>query len=205
MMKRMNNHDRYKTAFSVLQMPESTNFEPEKNTLPRYSAIRRTAAACFCALVVLSLGVLTYAYGEQIVREILGWGSNMKMTESINAENGETEKLVTVMTDSLTNPVEIKNGKIYFVVNDEHIDITDSVSESDPYVYNYKDQDGYTHYWIIGLNGPEPEYYGYGEYIKDSDGSWVAGYTARINLDPDKELPAWLTQGKLIIGGDCPW
>ena len=204
-MKTMNNHDRYKTAFSVLQMPESTNFEPEKNTLPRYSAIRKTATACFCALVVLGLGVLTYAYGEQIVREIRGWGGNMKMTESINAENGETEKIVTVMTDSLTDPVEIEDGKIYFVVNDEHIDITDSVSESDPYVYNYKDQDGYTHYWIIGLNGPEPEYYGYGEYIKDSDGSWVAGYTARINLDPDKELPGWLTQGKLIIGGDCPW
>ena len=205
MMKTMNNHDKYKMAFSVLQMPGNSNFEPEKTRIPRYSAVRRTAAACLCTLVVLSLGVLTYAYGEQIVREVLGWGGNMKMTESINAENGETEKLVTVMTDSLTNPVEIKNGKIYFVVNDEHIDITDSVSESDPYVYNYKDQDGYTHYWIIGLNGPEPEYYGYGEYIKDSDGSWVTGYTARINLDPDKELPGWLTQGKLIIGGDCPW
>ena len=204
-MKTMNNHDRYKQAFSVLKMSGNKSFEPGKCRMPHYAAIRKTAAACFCALVVLSLGVLTYAYGEQIIREVLGWGGNMKMTESINAENGETEKIVTVMTDSLTNPVEIKNGKIYFVVNDEHIDITDSVSESDPYVYNYKDQDGYTHYWIIGLNGPEPEYYGYGEYIKDSDGSWVAGYTARINLDPDKELPAWLTQGKLIIGGDCPW
>ena len=204
-MKMMNNHEKYKMAFSVLQMSGNTDFEPEKKRLPRYSAIRRTAAACFCALIVLSLGVLTYAYGEQIVREVLGWGGNMKMTESVNAENGETEKSVTVMTDSLTDPVEIKNGKMYFVVNDEHIDITDSVSETEPYVYDYMDQDGYTHYWIIGLNGPEPEYYGYGEYIKDSDNTWVAGYTARINLDPDKDLPAWLTQGKLIIGGDCPW
>ena len=204
-MKMMNNHEKYKMAFSVLQMSGNTDFEPEKKRLPRYSAIRRTAAACFCALIVLSLGVLTYAYGEQIVREVLGWGGNMKMTESVNAENGETEKSVTVMTDSLTDPVEIKNGKMYFVVNDEHIDITDSVSETEPYVYDYMDQDGYTHYWIIGLNGPEPEYYGYGEYIKDSDNTWVAGYTARINLDPEKELPEWLLKGKQAIGGDCPW
>ena len=204
-MKSMNNHEKYKLAFSVLQMSGDTHLEPEKAKTPRYSAMRRTAAACFCALAVLSLGVLTYAYGEQIIREVRGWGGNMKMTEAVNTENGETEKTVTVMTDSLTDPVEIEDGKMYLVVNDEHIDITDSVSESKPYVYDYTDQDGYIHYWIIGLNGPEPGYYGYGEYIKDPDGSWVAGYTARINLDPDKDLPEWLTQGKQIIGGDCPW
>ena len=97
-MNTMNNRDRYKLAFSVLKMTGDTSFEHEKARMPRYAAIRKTAAACFCALAVLSLGVLTYAYGEQIVREVLGWGGNMKMTESVNAENGETEKTVTVMT-----------------------------------------------------------------------------------------------------------
>ena len=109
------------------------------------------------------------------------------------------------MTESLTEPVAMENEKLYFIVNDEHIDITDSVSESEPYVYDYVDKDGYTHYWIIGLNGPEPGHYGYGEYIKDSGDTWIAGYTARIDLDPEKELPEWLQKGKQIIGGDCPW
>lgn len=204
-MMMMNNRDRYKQAFSVLHMSGHADFEPEKTRIPHYAAMRRTAAACCIALAVLCLGVLTYAYGEQIIREVFGWGGNMKMTEAINSETGETEKTVTVMTDSLTDPVEIEDGKMYFVVNDEHIDITDSVSESEPYIYDYTDQDGYIHYWIVGLTDPEPGLYGYGEYIKDSAGSWVAGYTARINLDPDKELPEWLTQGKQIIGGDCPW
>ncbi len=204
-MKTMNNRDRYKLAFSVLKMTGDTSFEHGKARMPRYASIRKTAAACFCALAVLSLGVLTYAYGEQIVREVLGWGGNMKMTEAVNAENGETEKTVTVMTESLMDPVEIEDGKLYLVVNDEHIDITESVSETEPYLYEYTDQDGYVHYWIIGLNGPELEHYGYGEYIKDTGGTWIAGYTARINLDPDRELPEWLSQGKQLIGGDCPW
>ena len=204
-MKMMNNRDRYKQAFSVLQMSGHVNFEPEKTRIPRYAAIRKTAAACLVSLVVLSMGVITYAYGEQIIREVLGWGGNMKMTEAVNAENGETEKTVTIMTESLTEPVEIENGKMYLVVNDEHIDITGSVSESEPYVYEYTDEDGYIHYWIIGLSGPELEHYGYGEYIKDADDAWISGYTARIDLDPEKELPEWLIQGKDIIGGDCPW
>ena len=204
-MKTMNNHDKYKQAFSVLQMSGNTSFEPGKGKMPHYTAIRKTAAACFCTLAILSLGVLAYAYGEQIVREVMGWGGNMKMTEAVNPENGTTEKTVTVMTESLTEPVAMENEKLYFIVNDEHIDITDSVSESEPYVYDYVDKDGYTHYWIIGLNGPEPGHYGYGEYIKDSGDTWIAGYTARIDLDPEKELPEWLQKGKQIIGGDCPW
>ena len=109
------------------------------------------------------------------------------------------------MTSSLTEPVQIENGKLFFIVNDEHIDITNSVSESEPYVYDYTDNEGYIHYWIIGLNGLELEHYGYGEYIKDSDNAWIAGYSARTDLDPDKEGPEWLSRGKQMIGGDCPW
>ena len=201
----MDNREKYKAAFSVLHMSGNMDFEPEKARMPRFSTIRKAAVACICTAVIFSLGGVAYAHGGQILREILGWGGNMKVSETTDEETGETEKTVTVMTESLTDPVQIESGKMFFVVNDEHIDITDSVSESEPFVYDYQDSDGYTHYWIVGLNGPGPGYYGYGEYIKDNDGAWVAGYTARINLDPDKESPKWLSEGKQIIGGDCPW
>ena len=44
---------------------------------------------------------------------------------------GGIENTVYVHTDDLTEPVSFENGRMYFIVNDEHIDITDQVSETE--------------------------------------------------------------------------
>ncbi|MBR6485756.1 MAG: hypothetical protein IKT17_03605, partial [Lachnospiraceae bacterium] len=67
---------------------------------------------------------------------------------------------------------------MFFVVNDEHIDITDQVSETQPFTYCFSDEEGVLHYWIIGKNGPEPEHYGYAEYLHPRESEWTAGYVA---------------------------
>ena len=61
-----------------------------------------------------------------------------------------------------------------FIVNGEHTDITDRVSETEPYIYRYTDEEGIVHYWIVGKNGPEPEHYGFAEYLQPADGDWTA-------------------------------
>ena len=77
-----------------------------------------------------------------------------------NDDNGSA---VYVMTGNLTEPVKIENGRLIFIVNNENIDISDMVSTTTAFRYAYTDDDGLIHEWVVGMNGEEPEHYGYAE------------------------------------------
>ena len=62
----------------------------------------------------------------------------------------------------------------------------------------FADEEGVIHCWIIGKNGPEPEYYGFAEYLQPPDGVWTAGYVARTN---NNEAP-WLFKAWEELGFD---
>ena len=111
---------------------------------------------------------------------------------------GGVETSVYVHTENLTEPVSFENGRMYFIVNDEHIDITDLVSETEPYIYQFADAEGVVHDWIIGKNGPELENYGYAEYLSPSESDWTAGYVARTNGN----TAPWLDAAKEELGFD---
>ena len=107
--------------------------------------VRRFAAVCACMIMMLAGGYGVYAISGHVVREVWGWGNNMQYTEITDSETGETEKQVKVMTESLTDPVEIRNDRLYFIVNGENIDITGMISETKAYEYEYIDEEGCTH------------------------------------------------------------
>ena len=111
---------------------------------------------------------------------------------------GGIQTNVYVHTDNLTEPVSFENGRMYFIVNNEHIDITDQVSETEPYIYQFTDEEDVLHYWIIGKNGPEPEHYGYAEYLHPPESEWTAGYVARTNGN----TAPWLDKAKEELGFD---
>ena len=92
--------------------------------------------------------------------------------------------------------MEVEDGRLWFIVNGEHIDITDEISETEPFLYQYTDESGVIHYWLVGKNGPELWNWGYGEYLYKPEENWMAGYSARTNLGPSNEGPAWLENGK---------
>lgn len=193
---KMSNKEKYQAAFSVLHA--SAGYSAEKHR-PVFM-FRRFAAVCACMIIMFTGSYAVYAYGGQVIREVWGWGNNMRYTETTDSETGETQKQVKVMTESLTDPVEIRGDRLYFIVNGENIDITGQISETEAFAYEYTDEDGYTHYWLVGKNGPETNYYGYGEYIKDADGKWIGGYSARTNLDENGKGTYWLEAGKEKIG-----
>lgn len=158
----------------------------------RHLAKKRIITFALAAALLLALGISAYSAGQAI----FGWERNME----IRAEKteGGIETTVYVHTDDLTEPVSFENGRMYFIVNDEHIDITDQVSETQPYIYQYTDEEGVLHYWIIGKNGPELGHYGYAEYLHPTESDWTAGYVARTN---DNTAP-WLDQAKEELGFD---
>ncbi len=197
---KMSNREKYQAAFSVLHASADHSTQKYRTDNRPVFMVRRFAAACACMIIMVTGGLAVYAYGGQVIREVWGWGNNMKYTETTDSETGETEKQVRLMTGSLTDPVEIRNDRLYFIVNGEDIDITDQISETEAFEYEFTDEDGYRHYWLVGKNGPEPGYYGYGEYIKDPDGEWIGGYSARTNLDENGKGTEWLEIGKEKIG-----
>ncbi len=93
-----------------------------------------------------------------------------------------------------------------FIVNEEHIDITDKVSIEDGFVYEYTDELGILHKWVVGLNSQdmevedngyaefqdmEVEDYGYAEFLFQ-EGKMIGGYAHNAI---DGETP-WLVKNR---------
>ena len=109
---------------------------------------------------------------------------------------------VWVHTGNLTSPVELRDGRLYFVVNGENLDITDRVSKTESFTYEYADEQKITHCWVVGLNGDTLDSYGYAEYLKTDN--WIGGYSARVNIHEDGKTDAqWLETWK--AENNCPW
>ena len=190
----MNNREKYKKAFSVLHASETTDWEAimEQNNQKKP---RKNAVMLLLLAAVISL--LTITVSADSVRQLFGWGGNMEITQY---DDGGAE--VRIHTEKLTEPVEIRDGRMYFVVNGENLDITDQVSQTKAFTYQYVDNQGITHDWVVGLNSENIENYGYAEYLKTD--TWQGGYSARVNINSDGTTDArWLESWK--TENDCPW
>lgn len=188
-----NNREKYKRAFSVLHASQETDWEAIMKTSREHNMKQAGTKLILAAALVSLLALTASAAG---VRLMQGWGGNM---EVLSREGGSE---VHVHTDNLTEPVEIQDGRMWFVVNGENRDITDEVSQTEAFTYTFMDEQGITHYWVLGLNGEELENYGYAEYLKSD--TWQAGYSARVNSNPDGTTDAvWLERWK--EENNCPW
>ena len=189
----MNNRDKYKKAFSVLHASETNDWEAlmEQKTKKKSG---KTAVRLILVAAVICL--MTVTVSADSVRQLFGWGGNMRIDQY---EDGAE---VRVYTENLTEPVEIRDGRMYFIVNGENIDITDQVSQSKAFTYQYVDNQGITHDWVVGLNSENIENYGYAEYLKTD--TWQGGYSARVNINSDGTTDAqWLESWK--TENNCPW
>lgn len=160
------------------------------NRKTKHIKAKRIVTLALAAALILTFGVAAYAAGNPI----FGWGNNVEI-QATKTDRG-VETTILVHTDNLTEPVSIENDRVYFIVNDEHIDITDHISETKAFIYSYSDEDGVVHYWIVGKNGPELWHYGYAEYLQPPEGDWMGGYVARTN---GNEAP-WLDSAREEIG-----
>lgn len=212
----MTNKERYKQAFGVLHASETIPLgESRKKSditdLEKGMVIdmkhkfftSKFAAACIGVAVVLAAGATAYAYGGEFIGKIFGWGGNFEMRETVD-ENGDKTTEGILYTEDLTEPVVIQDGRMIFVVNNQQTDITSLVSETKAYMYEYTDEEGNTHIWLVGLNSGSIEDYGYGEFIKDADGEWAGGYSTGINLEEDGSTSAqWFNEAKKEL--NIPW
>ncbi len=161
------------------------------NEKPKHRSKKRLLTLALAAAVILALGAAAYSAGLVFS----GWGGNMEI-HSEQTEGG-IENTIYVHTENMTQPVSFEDGRMIFVVNDEHIDITEQISETVPFIYRYTDEEtGIIHYWIVGKNGPEPEHYGFAEYLRPIEGEWTGGYVART----DGNMAPWLEEAWEELG-----
>ena len=192
----MTNKENYKQAFSVLHASDNISLEVHMNRKKVFKPARKLVSVCVCAALLCALIVTAYAYGGEFISRIYGWGSNFEIKQEID-ENGEAVSTSILYTESLNDPVEISDGRMIFIVNNENIDITDQISETDAFRYEYVDEEGNIHFWLVGLNSDNIENFGYAEYIKDPSGTWAGGYSARVNTEADGSTSAqWLEKAK---------
>ncbi|MDO5444634.1 MAG: hypothetical protein Q4F31_03320 [Eubacteriales bacterium] len=199
----MTNKEKYKQAFGVLHAADTISLEKNKTAEKKvFNPASKLLPICICTALIIGMSITAFAYKEKI-SHIFGWGNNLEITSEVD-EDGEVVSYSILHTDDLKEPVIFSDGRMLFVVNGESIDITDQISQSEPFRYEYTDDEGNTHYWFIGLNSDEPENYGYAEYIQDPEGMWIGGYSARVNIEADGSTSAqWLEKVKKEL--NIPW
>ena len=83
------------------------------------------------------------------------------------------------------DPIEVRDGQIYFVLDGSDANITNQCSEETYYQYETIDDNGYRHVVLIGGTADNV---GMAKYIWDESGSFRGG-TASYD---SSEEPAWL-------------
>ena len=149
-------------------------------------------AAALFLVCLLSVGGVAYAMtdGFRALFTFIGGGAIYETTESSNM--GTTDVTVVTMQDKWGIPLLLQDGRLYFTGDGGKTDITDFVSETEPYFIDVVDEEGNTHKFIVG-GSPEEGYYGYSEMIIDTEGVLRGGTGNWSSKSGDR--PEWLKKG----------
>ena len=181
-----------KEMFAQVTMPEETEKKIRSAMVTAGPAARkpvgrRLATAAAVLLLVFFISPQARAAVEGWVVKYFVPGSDLTVYEQTDASGNVIGIAASVDTEAPPF-ARIVNGRLYFLGNNEKIDITDEITEEKPYFYTYVDDYGLTHAMAVGYSGTL-ENYGIYEFIwEDVDGTrdWVTG-TGRNFLSSETE------------------
>lgn len=154
------------------------NMKRQKNISVR----KKVLVSVIAAAVICAVPAGVYA-ANNIISFIAGSGQI--------SDGGAT---VTFDTGSLDSYLKVVDGRLILDPDGQKIDITDELSETEPYIYTIQPGDDTTHYLIIGGT---LDNYGVAEYVRGNDGQWQGGFSSHatgewyVNGARQLELP-WL-------------
>jgi hypothetical protein len=138
--------------------------EENKSMNTKSVACRKPKAALVAAAIALSCILLTgfaYAFGTQII-ELLSGGR----IESVEGSSGGSGSISIVES----YPYEVREGRVYFMLDGSGKDITSYCSEDTYYQYERTNENGYRHVLLIGGT---PDNLGWTEIVFDANGNLV--------------------------------
>ena len=161
------------------------NLIKEESVLAKSNRRFSFRTAVIAAVVVLSLTLAGFTYGNRII-QLLGGGHFVEGKDS----NGNN--FASMDSGFENDPVEVRDGRIYFVLDGSDTNITNQCSEENYYQYEKVDNKGYRHVVLIGGT---PEDVGMAEYIWDESGTFRGG-----NASYNGSEPAWLKSAEEALG-----
>lgn len=184
--------EQLKEMFAQVTMPEETEKKIRSAMVTAGPAARkpvgrRLATAAAVLLLVFFISPQARAAVEGWVVKYFFPGSDLTIYEQTDA-SGNVVGIAGVVDTEAPPFARMVNGRLYFLGNNEKIDITDEITEEKPYFYTYVDDYGLTHAMAVGYSGTL-ENYGIYEFIwEDVDGTrdWVTG-TGRNFLSSETE------------------
>ena len=126
------------------------------------SPTKKLIAVLVAAIIILSLTTaFALAYGSQII-QMLGGG------QIVVESSGNSHSVSMTISEAEPNPVDVRDGRVYFVLDGSSKDITSYCTESTYYQYEYIADNGYRHVFIVG---GAPDNLGWAEFIWDGGGN----------------------------------
>jgi len=176
-----------KNMFEQIKMPLETERRicqtMKKSPRPVVLWKRAAAAVAMLVLVIVLSPTVRAAVNNWVVKYF--WPDSDITIYEMTDENGEVVGIAGVDTES-PGFVRLVNGRLYFLGNGEKIDITEQITEEEPYYYTFVDEYGLTHNMAVGISGGI-ENFGIYEFIRnEAESEWITG-TGRNFLDPETE------------------
>ena len=182
----------YRSTFDQVKLSEETAARMRerlavasspKEVLPMKKHLWRTIPVA--AVLIAALVCTAFAYGDQIL-----WQLQMLVGGTVTSGTDEEGNRFVHMTASGDSaPVEVKDGRIYFVRGDTREDITDQCSEERYFSYEETTEDGARQVLVIGGT---PEQVGYVNFAWMPGGSFASSGEA--------EDAPWLRQAYADYG-----
>jgi len=186
----------YKQTFDAVRMPPEHQDRIRSVLSSRYSdeqkednivsiksrSIKKIIVAAVVAVFMLSLlTIVGFAYGSQII-QLLG-GGRIEMGRTADGE------YITVSTAFESEPVEVRDGKVYFVLDGSNTDITSYCTEETYYLYEGAADNGYRSVVVVG---GAPDNLGWAEFVWDENDFLFASNMTYNPVDEDGQKPIWL-------------
>lgn len=190
--------EQVKEMFAEVTMPEETA-QKIRHTMQQARKSRRhgvlvlgrTAAAITAMLaLVLTVSPTARAAAKDLVRYVIADASFVR--------DDQTGDVLEIAIDEETDGhmfVETSDGKMYFSVDGQYIDITGKTSMEKPYIYTYIDDANVEHMLIIG---GVPDNFGVSEFYRDVSedaepwNGWIGGYSENYFDNEAQKAYPWL-------------
>lgn len=137
------------------------------------------------ALVTLLLAFAGFTFGDQIIR-LLGGGTFE------HSEGNWGNSTVSMSSGFETDPVEVKDSQVYFMLDGSSRNITAQCTEETYYQYETIDANGNRH---VVLVGGTPENIGWAEFLWTKGGKFAGSNATHL----EGEEPAWLRTARATL------
>lgn len=191
-------------AERILHKLKKRNMQPQPEgnlkSLQKARLKKFLGAAAIFLICLLSIGGVAYAMsdGFRAVLTFISGGAIYETEESVTIL-GEVKSstAVEVGRDMESGvPLLLEEDRLYFTGDGGKTDITDLISETEPYFIDVIDEEGNTHKFILGGRAEE-EYYGFMEFIIDSEGEMRGGAGAYGNKV--QHAAEWIKKGENAV------